>query len=61
LRSLQDIQSDNGRRLWRRPRPKLGCGAKERERERENLQENYIESILKLGVAHVVKKFSIFL
>jgi hypothetical protein len=24
-----------GRRLWRRARPKLGCGAKERERERE--------------------------
>jgi hypothetical protein len=25
----------NGRRLWRRPRPKLGCGAKGRERERD--------------------------
>jgi hypothetical protein len=24
-----------GRRLWRRPRPKLGCGSKGRERERE--------------------------
>jgi hypothetical protein len=22
----------NGKRLWRRPRPKLSCGAKERER-----------------------------
>jgi hypothetical protein len=22
----------NGIKLWRRPRPKLGCGAKERER-----------------------------
>jgi hypothetical protein len=31
LRSLQEIQPDNGRRLWRRPRPKLGSGAKERE------------------------------
>jgi len=28
LRSLQEIQPDNRRRLWRRPRPKLGCGAK---------------------------------
>jgi hypothetical protein len=25
----------NGRKLWRRPRPKLGCRAKERERERD--------------------------
>jgi hypothetical protein len=35
LRSLQEIQPNNGRKLWRRPRPKLGCGAKERGRERE--------------------------
>jgi hypothetical protein len=28
-----------GRRLWRRPRPKLGCGAKESERERALLRE----------------------
>jgi hypothetical protein len=40
LRSLQEIQPDIGRRLWRRPRPKLGCGAKERRRRRRhrNLQ-----------------------
>jgi hypothetical protein len=30
--NLQEIQPDNGRRLWRRPRPKLSCGARERER-----------------------------
>jgi hypothetical protein len=29
LRSLQKIQPD----LWRRPRPKLGCGAKERNKD----------------------------
>jgi hypothetical protein len=23
--------------LWRRPRPKLGCGAKERRRRRKNI------------------------
>jgi hypothetical protein len=32
LRSLKEIQPLNGRRLWRRPRPNLGCEAKERER-----------------------------
>jgi hypothetical protein len=26
----------NGRRLQRRPRPKLGCGAKEEEEEEKN-------------------------
>jgi hypothetical protein len=30
LRSLQEIS----RILWRRPRPKLGCGAKERRRRK---------------------------
>jgi len=29
LRSLQEIQPI----LWRRPRPKLGCGAKERKKK----------------------------
>jgi hypothetical protein len=37
LRNLQEIQLSNGRRLWRRPRSNLSCGAKgggggERER-----------------------------
>jgi hypothetical protein len=27
--------------LWRRPRPKLGCGAKERRRRRRRLNEGY--------------------
>jgi hypothetical protein len=30
----------SGRRLRRRPRPKLGCGAKDGERERERLNES---------------------
>jgi hypothetical protein len=25
------LKTDNGRKLWRRPGPKLGCRAKERE------------------------------
>jgi hypothetical protein len=33
------IQPDNGRRLWKRPRPKLGCGAKERESEKWEVSE----------------------
>jgi hypothetical protein len=30
----------NGRRLRRRTRPKLGCGAKEREREKHTIYED---------------------
>jgi hypothetical protein len=29
---VKDWKGINGRKLWRRPRPKLGCRAKERER-----------------------------
>jgi hypothetical protein len=28
--------------LWRRPRPKLGCGAKERRRRTYNIYYNFI-------------------
>jgi hypothetical protein len=47
LRSLQEIHLLNGRRLWRRPRPNLGCGAKERERctQKVSHTENWFSAI----------------
>jgi hypothetical protein len=32
--------------LWRRPRPKLGCGAKERRKDYEELDGNIVTSII---------------
>jgi hypothetical protein len=37
-----------GRRLWRRPRPKLGCGAKNRERYYSNITLSLYETEVKL-------------
>jgi hypothetical protein len=31
----------NGRRLWRRPRPKLGCGAKEKKKKKKNMRGSW--------------------
>jgi hypothetical protein len=42
LRSLQEIH----RILWRRPRPKLGCGAKERRKKICSMHGEY-EQVLK--------------
>jgi hypothetical protein len=39
LRSLEEIQPDNGRSLWRRPWPELGCGAEGGGGEEEEEEE----------------------
>jgi hypothetical protein len=39
-----EIRPDNGRRLWRRPRPK-GCGAKRRRRRRRRFHGCYYQRL----------------
>jgi hypothetical protein len=43
--------------LWRRPRPKLGCGAKERRRKRRRIVVN-LDLTKELAPAHMWREFA---